>query len=57
MTQSHESERIAYTLMMDDRWLLEGAVSLEEIAPHQTRVLWIGRWQGAALPWGRYLDL
>jgi hypothetical protein len=43
--------------MMDDRWLLEGALSLEEIAPHQTRILWIARWQGAALPWARYMDL
>jgi hypothetical protein len=57
MTQSHEEERIAYTLTMGDRWLLEGAISLEEIAPHQTRVLWIARWQGAALPWARYRDL
>jgi len=57
MTQSHEGERIAYTLMMDDRWLLEGAFSLEEIAPHMTRILWIARWQGAALPWARYMDL
>jgi len=57
MTQSHEGERIAYTLMMDDRWLLEGAISLEEIAPHMTRILWIARWQGAALPWARYMDL
>jgi hypothetical protein len=57
MTQSHEGERIAYTLTMDDRWLLEGAISLEEIAPRQTRVLWIARWQGAAMPWARYFDL
>jgi hypothetical protein len=57
MTQSHEGERIAYTLTMGNRWLLEGAISLEEIAPHQTRVLWIARWQGAALPWARYMDL
>jgi hypothetical protein len=57
MTQSVEDNRIAYTLMMDDRWLLEGAISLEEIAPHQTRILWIARWQGAALPWARYMDL
>ena len=57
MTQSHEGERIAYTLMMDDRWLLEGAISLEEVAPHQTRVLWIARWQGGAMPWARYVDL
>ena len=57
MTQSHEGERIAYTLMMDDKWLLDGAISLEVIAPHQTRVLWIARWQGGALPWARYLDL
>jgi len=57
MTQSHDGERIAYTLMMDDRWLLEGAISLEEIAPHQTRILWIARWQGAAFPWARYMDL
>jgi hypothetical protein len=57
MTQSHDGERIAYTLMMGDRWLLEGAISLEEIAPHQTRVLWIARWQGAAWPWARYRDL
>ncbi|HEX4085103.1 MAG TPA: SRPBCC family protein [Chthoniobacteraceae bacterium] len=57
VTQSHEGERIAYTLMMGDRWLLEGAISLEAAAPHQTRVLWISRWQGAALPWARYRDL
>ena len=57
MTHSHEDERIAYTLMMDDRWLLEGAFSFEEIAPHQTRVLWIARWEGAAFPWARYKDL
>jgi len=57
VTQSHEGERIAYTLMMDDRWLLEGAISLEEIAPQQTRVLWLARWQGAAWPWARYMDL
>jgi hypothetical protein len=57
VTQSHEGERIAYTLMMDDRRLLEAAISLEEIAPRQTRVLWIARWQGAALPWARYMDL
>lgn len=56
-TQSHAPERIAYTLMMDDRWLLEGAISLDEAAPHYTRVLWMARWQGAALPWARYLDL
>jgi hypothetical protein len=57
VTQSHKGERIAYTFMMDDRWLLEGAISLEEIAPHQTRVLWIARWKGAARPWARYCDL
>jgi hypothetical protein len=57
MTQSHEGERIAYTLTIDDRWLLEGAISLEEIAPRQTRILWIARWQGAAFPWARYMDL
>jgi hypothetical protein len=57
VTQSHENERIAYTLMIDERWLLEGAVSLQEIAPNQTRVLWVARWQGAALPWARYVDL
>ena len=57
LTQSHEGERIAYTLMMDERMLLEGAVSLEETAPRQTRVLWVVRWQGAAWPWARYMDL
>jgi len=57
MTQSHEPERLAYTLMMDERWLLEGAISLEEIAPRQTRLLWIARWEGGALPWARYRDL
>lgn len=57
VTQSHAPERIAYTLMMDDRWLLEGAISLEEAAPHQTRVLWMVRWHGAAFPWARYGDL
>jgi len=57
VTQSHEPERIAYTLTMDDRWLLDGAISLEEVAPHHTRVLWIGRWQGGILPWSRYFDL
>jgi len=57
VTQSHEGDRIAYTLMMDDAWLLEGAISLQEIAPHQTRVLWISRWEGAAIPWFRYRDL
>ena len=57
VTQSHEGERIAYTFMMDDRWLLEAAISLEEAAPHMTRILWIARWQGAALPWARYGDL
>ena len=57
MTQSHEGDRIAYTLTMDDRWLMEGAISLEEIAPHHTRVLWVSRWQGAVVPWARYMDL
>jgi len=57
VTQSHEPERIAYTLMINDLRLLEGAISLDEIAPHQTRVTWIARWQGAALPWARYADL
>jgi len=57
MTQSHEGERIAYTLTMNDRWLLEGALSLEEVAPRHTRVLWVTRWQGAPLPWARYMDL
>jgi len=57
VTQSHEPERIAYTLTMGERWLLEGAISIEEAAPHHTRVLWIARWQGAAMPWARYLDL
>ena len=42
---------------LDDKFLLEGAISLEEIAPHQTRVLWIARWQGAEIPWARYRDL
>ena len=57
VTQSHDAERIAYTLMMDDRWLLEGAISLEEVAPHQTRILWIARWQASGIPWARYMDL
>jgi hypothetical protein len=57
VTQSHEGERIAYTLMMNDRWLMEGAISLEEVAPHQTRVLWLARWQASAIPWARYMDL
>ena len=57
ITQSHGPERIAYTLMMDDHWLLEGAISLEEVAPHQTRVIWLARWHGAVFPWARYRDL
>jgi hypothetical protein len=57
ITQSHEPERIAYTLTMDDSFMLEGAISLEEIAPHQTRVLWVARWQGADFPLARYKDL
>ncbi|MGA3170647.1 MAG: SRPBCC family protein [Chthoniobacteraceae bacterium] len=57
MIQSHEGERIAYTLGIDDRWLLDGAISLEEVAPHQTRVLWVARWQASVCPWARYRDL
>ncbi len=57
ITQSHEPERIAFSLMRDDCWLLEGAISLDEIAPHHTRVLWVARWHGAVMPWARYVDL
>jgi hypothetical protein len=57
MTQSHDGERIAYTLMMDDRLLIEGAIALDEVAPHHTRVLWIARWQASPIPWARYMDL
>ena len=57
LTQSHGPERLAFTLVWDDHWLMEGAISLDEIAPRQTRVTWVARWHGAVLPWARYMDL
>ena len=42
---------------MDERDRIDGAIALEEIAPHQTLVTWMARWQGAGQFWMRYFDL
>ena len=55
--QSVPEERIAYTLLIDEEHRMEGAIALEDIAPNQTLVTWMGRWQGSGKPWMRYLDL
>lgn len=57
MKQSVEGERLAYSFTMDEREPVEGVIALEEIAPHQTLVTWVTRWQGARRFWMRYLDL